>query len=266
MDKEYIESIRMQLNALPMQSVHLDEMDKYALLSRFDTKFIIYPEEILRLLTELKEKYGVLVVQNEKLQNYDSFYYDDLRLQSYTDHLRRKRTRYKIRKRSYVGSELHYLEIKQKDNTGKTRKFRKQIHLYQTGLDSDEMQFLKKKGYDDSGLSPKIRVRFYRLTLISFENEERVTVDFGLNYSLNDKHLGLPWLALVEIKQADKNKTSAIHDALKSKHFRPEAFSKYCLGLSILDPDLKSNMYKEKILKINKMRSAYGVLSNSHVR
>jgi hypothetical protein len=44
---------------------------------------------------------------------------------------------------------------------------------------------------------------------------------------------------------------------VKQRIIRPEGISKYCLGIALLFPEIKSNTFKEKILKIKKLEKAY---------
>jgi hypothetical protein len=46
---------------------------------------------------------------------------------------------------------------------------------------------------------------------------------------------------------------------MKSRLMRPDGISKYCLGVAMLYPELKSNNFKEKILKIQKISQSYAI-------
>jgi hypothetical protein len=48
-----------------------------------------------------------------------------------------------------------------------------------------------------------------------------------------------------------------MQNTLKKKSIRPSGFSKYCVGLSLLNSDLRRNSLKDKYLLINKIENEY---------
>jgi hypothetical protein len=42
---------------------------------------------------------------------------------------------------------------------------------------------------------------------------------------------------------------------LKARLIRPESISKYCIGVALVYPHIKSNSFKEKLLKIRKLEN-----------
>lgn len=265
MEKEYTENLQDLVDSFQMKNIDLIDLEKLSLCDRFDTKFLIRPDCILEIIAKNKHAFSVLNVLGNKLQIYDSYYFDTPDFRSYSEHLRAKRNRFKIRKRAYVESALSFLEIKHKDKSGRTQKLRKRIDDFSPEIHEEHHSFLTKHGYPIKNLEAQLRVRFYRLTLADEQSNERITVDFGLQFERKDHILTLPFLAFVELKHADRNRKSILLNALKSHQIRPESFSKYCLGMSLLEPEIKSNLYKEKLLKINKMKTKYGILSNTNL-
>jgi hypothetical protein len=266
MKTDFSDRLSKLIDNSAVDTTDLSLMEGKKLQIRFDTKFLISADKLIKCIEASLDSYKVLDVKGVRLQEYDSCYYDSPDMRSYNEHLRSKSSRYKIRKRSYVDSNLHFLEIKQKENTGRTLKHRIPIEHFDFELDEKQHAFLQKFGHKSQTLAFQIRVRFHRITLISKIQNERVTMDFGLSYERNGNSFSVPYLGLVEVKQDLKNRNSIIFQQLKLNHIRSESFSKYCLGMTLLEPEMKSNMYKEKILKINKMKTEYGILSNTILR
>ena len=56
---------------------------------------------------------------------------------------------------------------------------------------------------------------------------------------------------VVEVKQERFNRNSKIVKILKSIQQHPYSISKYCIGMISLYNDLKYNVFKKKLIKIN---------------
>ena len=71
-------------------------------------------------------------IDGQRLTAYDTLYYDTLDLQMYLRHHDRQLRRQKIRVRTYVDSQLTFLEVKNKSNKGRTLQAR--WESYQSSL------------------------------------------------------------------------------------------------------------------------------------
>jgi hypothetical protein len=60
-------------------------------------------------------------------------------------------------------------------------------------------------------------------------------------------------LVIIEVKQQRFNRKSLIVQTLKKYKYNPFSISKYCVGIVHLYQDLKYNLFKSKVLKINKI-------------
>lgn len=60
-------------------------------------------------------------------------------------------------------------------------------------------------------------------------------------------------LVIVEVKQGNETRDSAIRKALREEGHRPSKISKYCIGRIKLDEEIKYNRFKPKVLKIRKI-------------
>ena len=62
-------------------------------------------------------------------------------------------------------------------------------------------------------------------------------------------------VVIVEVKQEKQNTRTPIYSILKSNRIRTVSFSKYCMGVSTVFTDIKSNKFKELNLKINHLNN-----------
>ncbi len=107
----------------------------------------------------------------------------------------------------------------------------------------------------------KIKNNFDRITLVNFHTKERVTIDFNLTFSAGNLNKELENICIIEVKREKGNRKSEILSILKLKRIRPTRFSKYTIGSCILNPNLKYNNFKRKLLFINKI-SKNGIIWN----
>ena len=118
---------------------------------------------------------------------------------------------------------------------------------------NNELDFLDCKiPFSPDELELKLFNTFQRITLTN--QIERVTIDFELEFSNENGSIGyLPELAIVEVKQSKFSINSDVVKVLKKHQIRPCSFSKYCIGSTLVYPNLKSNRFKSKLLLINKL-------------
>lgn len=238
--------------------ISLSEMDAVKLMNRVDTKFLININQLHVLLEKAIEHYRIVEIDGERLPHYSSIYFDTEHSEMYRMHHNGKLNRYKIRMRSYVDSGISFLEVKNKNNKGRTSKKRIKINeedFQLVHLNEKEQKFLNERTpYDSLALTPKIQNYFERITLVDKAETERVTIDMGLMYSSYTTHLekSVDNLVVVEMKQDGASK-SPFREYLNELKILPGSMSKYCLGMVLLDAELKNNIFKKKIRKINKL-------------
>jgi hypothetical protein len=238
--------------------ISLHEMDKVLLMNRVDTKFLIGLDQLPVILQNAVEHYRIVEIDGERISPYSSIYFDTEDAEMYTMHHNGKLNRYKVRMRSYVNSGDSFLEIKQKNNKGMTSKGRIKIdkrHFSSMELHDVEKLFIKDKTpYLSSALKPQIQNFFQRITLVDKDETERVTLDIGLFYRdlHTHKYKSVDGLVIVEMKQDGACK-SHFRTYLNELHILPGSMSKYCLGMALVNPNIKSNRFKNKLRKINKI-------------
>ena len=106
------------------EPISLAEMEGVKLMNRVDTKFVMPASLLPELLALAQTSYFVQQAAGKRTGDYDTVYYDTEDLDMYIRHHDRQLVRQKIRVRTYVESELFFLEIKRKNNKGRTKKKR----------------------------------------------------------------------------------------------------------------------------------------------
>lgn len=257
-----LETKHITLGAVPalqmMPPVTLEEMDAVKLLNRIDTKYLT-DEETLRLLLQdaFEAGYRALVTEGSKIASYDSVYFDTGDMKMFLDHHNRRLVRQKVRTRVYVASGLSFLEIKRKDNHGRTRKKRRVIPLDELkdfSKDAEACSYLtEKSGYTADMLSPSLETIFRRITLVNPAMTERLTIDSCLGFInlRGGEEATLRNGVVIELKQ-DGRTESPMKQILLKRRIKPMRVSKYCIGVSLTYPGIKSNRFKLKIRKIEK--------------
>ena len=244
-----------KLNLSSFDKISLDEMNGVSLMKRVDTKFILAETQLLRVLAKLQKDYRVLEIDNERLMQYSTLYFDTQNKKCFKEHHNGKLNRYKIRMRKYLVSDICFLEVKKKNNLGVTNKTRKQIKDFETILSFDSKEFIYNSQINDSLLEPALYNNFNRITLVNKNHPERVTIDTNLSFKSADKEKIFDNLVVIEIKQEGKRLNTLINKALKLMSILPTNFSKYCLGITNTFDNIKSNRFKEINLKINKLNN-----------
>jgi hypothetical protein len=237
-------------------------MDNVKLMDRTDTKYVFRQEFLPGLLAEVMNEYRVLDVNGHRISRYESLYFDTKNFDLYMSHHRGRPNRYKIRCRKYVESELHFFEVKFKNNKGRTIKDRvKQKYIDGSIKDNAETLLLEKTPLDAQHLEAKLWVNYSRITLVNKNSPERVTIDVDLTFKNDVCDKKIHDLVIVEVKQ-DKARASAFIRLMKKYHIREGSMSKYCFGVISLFDTIKKNNFKPKLILLKKTLK-YGTTTNA---
>ena len=236
-------------------------MDRVKLQNRTDTKFVFEADLLPAILDDIKEQYFILEINQKRTNSYTTLYYDTEELQSYIQHHNGKANRIKVRFRKYIESNLNYLEVKFKNNKGRTIKTRKKINEIEEKLSNDSITFVNDNSHSffgDEKVIPVLWNSFTRLTLVHKSANERLTIDLNLSFKSFDKSVEkeIPHIIIAEVKQEKASVNSGFIKAIKKYHIRKSGMSKYCVGTALLNNKVKKNNFKERILKINKLQYA----------
>ena len=252
------EHINKRLRALvdQLQPITLEEMSGIKLMNRTDTKFVTNKHKLARLLEMAQGQYYAQWTNDSRIAEYITTYWDTDDLNYYFEHHNGRAPRQKVRVRTYVGSDLTFLEVKTKNNHGRTKKKRIEVPSQEVAeVKAEADEFLMQRTHrtlDD--IHPTVQNHFHRITLVNMAKTERLTIDFDVqfhNFETNDE-TGTGELVIIELKR-DGNVYSPILDMLRQLRIKPSGFSKCCIGSVMTNQDLKHNMFKEKMVWIDKL-------------
>ncbi len=248
--------------------ITLDEMSGIRLMNRTDTKFVTTKPMLRQLLLMAKDDYRAQEIGGERIAPYYTVYFDTPDCAMYRRHETGHTNRQKLRIRSYVNSGLNFLEVKTKNNHGRTRKKRITMHGFDprcpqhdidfTQHDSDSAAYndflADNLGYNPALLCEKVENHFNRITLVNKMKTERLTIDFDLAFDNigNGRHQEMGDIVIVELKR-DGLQPSPILRHLATLGIKPMGFSKYIIGSALTDDTLRQNRIKPRLRKIAKM-------------
>ncbi len=225
--------------------IALEQLGKASLMDRLETKYIFHRDHILDFLPELESHYRILEIRGQRICSYRTEYYDTADFHFFQQHHKGSGRRWKIRQRTYLDTQANFLEVKYKDNRKRTKKCRIQTEFNLDHNLNNKNSFLSANAPCSlAELDPKLEVWYTRTTFVKNDGLERVTLDSQLNYSNGIFGRDLEGLMIAEIKQATFNPTSPFMAQIKMGGIRPSSFSKYCIGISLLYPEIKHNRFK----------------------
>ncbi|MBO4466553.1 MAG: polyphosphate polymerase domain-containing protein, partial [Bacteroidales bacterium] len=202
------EHISFDASLEALGTISLDEMDSVKLLNRTDTKYLTEEATLLRILQGAAAAgYRVLVTEGHRISPYSSVYYDTDGLRMFYDHHNRRLVRQKVRTRTYLNSGTSFLEIKRKNNHGRTKKKRTEIpqgEMMDFSKDARACEYLASHSWFTAGeLSPVIETDFSRITLVNQAMTERLTIDTVLEFRnfRTGKKTDLQDAVIIELKQ-----------------------------------------------------------------
>jgi hypothetical protein len=246
--------VKSILNLSDFTPISLSEMGEVKLMNRTDTKFVFRVINLEKLLEKMQAFYKVLEVNDERIQTYKSLYFDTEDRKYYIDHHNSRVNRNKIRFREYVGSGLTFLEIKLKNNKGKTIKKRMRAAKISEKLSSEQKEYIEKIIGKKLEVSAKQWINFSRLTFVHKTQKERLTIDINLSFE-NEKESGdLRDIVIAEVKQERMSRKSDFMRIAKEMSILPMRLSKYCISTMQLWQNIKQNRFKKKQLFINKLK------------
>ena len=248
--------------------IGLSEMESVKLMNRIDTKYAVPMSVLPAILSAAQADYYVQEIDGKRIATYDTMYYDTESLDMYVRHHDRQLVRQKIRVRQYVDSDLTFLEIKRKNNKGRTKKKRIAVPGFElTGETFGESKKEKwsvedfiaaKSRYNWNELSPHLWTKFHRITLVNKAKTERLTIDMDLVWEnvVSGERKTIGELVIIELKRdgrAVSGERLSMSGILQSMRIHPLKISKYCIGTALTTPDIKKNRFKSKIRKIVKL-------------
>lgn len=250
--------------------ISLDEMSGIKLMNRTDTKFVTTVDRLRLLLTLAHDEYRAQEVDGRRIASYYTAYFDTPDNNMYIVHQNGHAGRQKLRIRSYVDTGLNFLEVKTKNNHGRTKKKRVDMVGFDPTRPDHGIRFLRQDEqfrsydaflskhlrYDPTVLTEHLENHFRRITLVNKAKTERVTIDTDLCFHniKTDRDVDLTGLVIIEVKR-DGLQPSPILGMLRELRIKPSGFSKYCMGSALTNPSLKRNNFKERLRLVERLLS-----------
>ena len=250
--------------------ISLYEMSGIKLMNRTDTKFVTTVDRLKLLLMLAKDDYRIQDNEGVRNAHYYTAYFDTPDNNMYIVHQNGHVGRQKLRIRSYVDSGLNFLEVKTKNNHGRTKK--KRVDMvgfdprhpdHSIRFQRQDTQFIsydeflrKHLRYNPAILSEQLENNFHRITLVNKAKTERLTIDTDLRFHnlVTGKDVDLTGLVIIELKR-DGLQPSPILWMLRDLRIKPCGFSKYCMGSALTNPSLKRNNFKERLRLVDRLLS-----------
>ena len=238
-----------------LKPITLAEMKEIRLMNRTDTKFVTNKETLVRLLELAEGKYYAQFNNNAKIANYMTTYWDTEAHKFYMEHHNGRAPRQKVRVRTYMDSDDTFLEVKTKNNHGRTKKKRVAVPCQEITGENGNEEFLQEKvhlGIDD--IHPTVRNQFHRITLVNYGKTERLTIDYDVRFHNfeTEKEANVGPIVIIELKR-DGNVYSPVLDILRELRIKPLGFSKYCIGSVLTNKELKQNRFKTRLILLSKL-------------
>lgn len=208
---------------------------------RTESKFVMPAAAAAALLPRLMDGYAVLPAGAVLVASYRSLYFDTAGLALFHAHRRGRRVRHKVRIRHYPDRRVSFLEVKRRLGEGATSKVRRERNYGDNQVGPDDLRFVRANCPIDQDLLPQAWIDYRRITLLNTGTEERVTIDFDLCLSRGSCQVSLHDAAVVEVKQARRDRGTAAMVALRRSGWRTGPASKYCAGIALTSPEVRAN-------------------------
>lgn len=246
------------------QTVGLDRIAKLATDQRIDTKFLLRQEQAFDLIGELPGHYRVLDIDGHRFTKYRTQYFDTESFALFRRHHVGAAHRYKVRSRTYLNTRLAFVEIKRKSRRGVTTKARWPTEHFETALLSDSKDFVDRNCLIDSNaLIPSLLNGFDRICFVSETAPERLTIDLGVQFEAEPGRVRLTGVAVAELKQQRNGhslRDTVFLERMRAMGIRPTGFSKYCMGLLLTRSDVKHNLFKPQIKRLERLMEERNVV------
>jgi hypothetical protein len=242
------------INTACFHTISLDEMNKVKLMNRLDKKYWFHMRDLQGILDEIIKDYYILSLNGKTELPYSTTYFDTSCKNIYTAHHNGKLNRFKIRKRTYLSSDISFLEVKFKNNKGRTIKERIKAPNQKSITSHRECEFIQGYiPYHVTELQAVLENNFSRIMLVNKNYNERCTIDFNLTFSAGSTSKNIANLTVIEIKSDSNSKSSPLAKALDVYKIKSSGFSKYCIGTVLTDITVKNNAFKPKIRKLEQV-------------
>jgi hypothetical protein len=239
--------------------VGLDGITGVRYMNRIDTKYLFSMSKLPELLKNIMPLYKTLEIDRQREFRYKTVYFDTPELLFYNQHVTGKLNRAKVRIRTYETNGLTFLEVKQKSNKGRTSKSRQEKEPGDMNHIQQSREFLTELiSANADTLKAVVNTGFTRITLVNLGKAERITIDYNITWNnMKGDCVEMPFLAIAEIKSEKSTSLSPFFQQLKHLGVRSTGFSKYAMGMALVNGASKQNNLKPKFLLLNRIRDEY---------
>lgn len=241
-------------------SVGLAELvDHAGLLTRVDRKYLLSRADAGVLIDLLPDQARVLDIDGLRTFGYRSTYYDTDAWTSYRGAAQKRRRRFKVRRRVYLDSGQHWLEVKTRHGrfTVKDRIVVDTDDGLPGALPGPHTDFVAGRlaaaqvpVLDPAALHPALVTSYRRATVLLPGDSARLTLDAALSWTepATDRALGAPDLVVVETKTAGA--ACSMDRLLWSLGSRPARISKYATGVALFHPELPQATWRRTVRRL----------------
>lgn len=157
-------------------------------------------------------------------------------------------TKTTVRYRRYESIGQSFFEVEHLLANGEHLKRRLRVDGLSPFIQGEAAELLTKVcGLAPHDLEPALGITFRRMSLLGADTEEVVNIDLGLHFVNENGSAEVPGIAIVEIKHLPGDDISPVTEVLDDLGARPRTLSKYCTGLTLLDPSLKTAQFREQL-------------------
>ena len=241
----------LRRGAAQLDPISLTEVLAVAeLQSRVDRKYLVTPDQFDEFIQACGDTLRVLEINGLRDFRYESIYFDTPGLAAYHRAATGRRARFKVRTRTYVDSNECMLEVKTRGGRSETVKERMPYQVeHRERLEPQAETFVAQRiGPNGAAgsLSPVLRTRYSRMTLVDPTEGTRVTCDARLLCTApGGANAGMDTHVLVEVKSLGS--ATPVDRVLWAMGERPLPISKYCVGLAMVQPHLRANRWNRTL-------------------
>ncbi|MBN1252447.1 MAG: hypothetical protein JXR51_11175 [Bacteroidales bacterium] len=245
--------MNLQDTIYSFNTVSFSDFEDISFKNSVETKYILNSKKLNKLLNQVKHKYYILSVNDKRIHENTNKYYDTEDLKIYHDYHNGKRNRYLIRNFEKERQNNNYLEIKFHSNSGKVIKYKKKS-VSMDIINPNNKSFIEQYSpYNPDNLMLMLKNQYSRIVLIHKSKKEKVSIDINLQYTDKSNKLNLSNIAIIEVKQDKLFINSEFISALRKKNIHKTSLSKYCIGIALLNDNVKKNKFKQNLLAIYKI-------------
>ena len=228
--------------------IHLPELTALPdLQTRVDRKYVV-PADVVRGLLAVHGGSAVLEIDGSVALRYESVYFDSADLACFRAAATRRRRRFKVRTRTYLDTGVCLLEAKTVGGRGQTVKRRAAHPVERRAWLGEHARAVLGEwlGPDLPVLVPALTTTYRRSTLVDRVTGERVTIDTDVRATTPDGR-GAAVCAGGVVETKALRGATATDRWLWAHGYRPTRISKYAVGLAVLTPELRANVWHRAV-------------------